>query len=294
MQAREGAMYLEFFGLSEKPFSNTPDMQFFYLGRPHERALESLKYGIREQLGFLLLTGEVGAGKTTLSRALLARLDEGVETALLLHPLLTPEELLKSLAKDFGLTTRAVTQQKLVEALQRFLVGLVEKGKIALVVIDEAQNLSRDALETIRLLSNLETDKNKLLQILLVGQPELLKMLKNHDLRQLDQRITTRAHLEPLSHMEMMRYINFRVSQAQGSGKIFFEPKAYKALYAASRGYPRLINIIADRALMAAYVRESYVIDSAAVKAAISDWKGDAPGSWWERLKGQVWRIACR
>lgn len=285
-------MYLKFFGLNERPFAITPDIQYLYLGKQHEQALDTLMYGINQRLGFSLLTGEVGAGKTTLSRALLARLPGSVATALLVNPLLSVPEMLKAITKDFGIPVRYNSPQKQIDALNRFLLKQAEEGKNALVVVDEAQNLSMEALESLRMLTNLETDKTKLLQILLVGQPELLKRLRSHELRQLDQRITTRYHLVALSQVEMMRYLNHRICIAGGGGKVFFDPKAYKLIYSETKGYPRLINLLCDRALMAAYVRESYVVDRPAVKAAIADWKGRNIASPWQSLRRLIFREA--
>jgi len=274
-------MYLKFFGLTDRPFSITPDVEYLYLGRQHEQALDTIMYGIKERLGFSMLTGEVGMGKTILSRALLSRLDKRFETALLINPLLSVSELLKAITEDFGLAVHSRSPQVLIDALNRFLLKLADEERNALVVIDEAQNLSIEALETLRMLTNLETSKTKLLQILLVGQPELLKMVTSHGLRQLEQRITTRYHLMPLTSVEMMRYINHRICVAGGGGKLFFDPAAYKRIYSETKGYPRVINILCDRALMAAYVRGSYVVDRTAVKAAILDWKGcTAPSPW--------------
>ncbi len=282
-------MYLEFFGLSERPFSITPDIAYLYLGKQHEEALATITYGITERLGISLLTGEVGSGKTTLSRALLARLDDSVVTAMLVNPLLSVPELLKMITKDFGIACRFTSPQKQLDALNRFLLHQAKTGGNALLVIDEAQNLSIEALEALRMLTNLETDKQKLLQILLVGQPELLKKIGTNELRQLEQRITTRYHLRPLSQVEMMRYINHRICIAGGGGKVFFDPKAYRTLFKQTKGYPRLINLLCDRALMAAYLREQYVIDHDAVRAAIADWKGQsAPTSRWGVLKRLV------
>ena len=281
-------MYLKFFGLTERPFAITPDIQYLYLGKQHEQALDTIMYGLNQRLGFLLLTGEVGAGKTTLSRALLSRLDPSVSTALLVNPLLSVPELLKSITKDFGIAVRINSPQKQIDALNKFLLKLAGEGKNALVVVDEAQNLSLEALEALRMLTNLETAKTKLIQILLVGQPELLKRLRSHELRQLDQRITTRYHLVPLTLVEMMRYINHRICIAGGGGKVFFDPKAYKILYSETKGYPRLINLLCDRALMASFVRESYVVDRTAVKAAISDWKGRQAASPWQFIRRLV------
>ncbi|MFH0799345.1 MAG: AAA family ATPase [Pseudomonadota bacterium] len=281
-------MYLKFFGLNERPFSITPDIQYLYLGKQHERALDMLMYGVKERMGFLLLTGEVGAGKTTLSRALLSRLDSSIATALLVNPLLSVPELLKAITKDFGIPVRYNSPQKQIDALNRFLIKIAAENRNALVVVDEAQNLSNESLEALRMLTNLETDKKKLLQILLVGQPELQKRLSTHELRQLDQRITTRCHLMPLTMIEMMRYINHRISIAGGSGKIFFESKAYKLIYVETRGYPRLINLLCDRALMSAFVRESYIVDRQAMKAAIADWKGRRVSSPWQFFRRLV------
>lgn len=281
-------MYLKFFGLNERPFAITPDIQYLYLGKQHEQALDTLMYGINQRLGFTLLTGEVGTGKTILSRALLARLDKSVATALLINPLLSVPELLKAINKDFGISIRYNSPQKQIDALNKFLLGLAEKGRNALVVIDESQNLSIEALETLRMLTNLETEKEKLMQIMLVGQPELLRKLRSHEMRQLNQRVTTRFHLMPLTQVEMMRYINHRICIAGGGGKVFFDPKAYRIIYRESHGYPRLVNLICDRSLMAAYVREAYVVDRDAVNVAIADWKGRHGLSPWHFVKRWV------
>ncbi len=283
-------MYLEFFGFSEKPFSITPDTHFMFLGKQHELALSSITFNIKERSGFSLLTGEVGAGKTTLARSLLERLDDSVKTALIINPLLSVPELLRSITKDFGIPVRVNTPQKNIEALNTFLLKRAENNQNAVVVIDESQDLSTEALETIRLLTNLETEKHKLLQILLVGQPELLSRLARHDMRQLNQRITVRFHLEPLDFTEMMRYINHRICVAGGGGKVFFEPNSYKMIHKTTKGYPRLINILCDRSLMAAYVRGSTVIADDMVRAAITDWKGTKRLSFMDYLKKIVLR----
>lgn len=278
-------MYLEFFGFSEQPFSITPDSHFLFLGKQHELALSSITYNIKERMGFSLLTGEVGAGKTTLARALLGRLDEKVKTSLVINPLLSVTELLRTINKDFGINVRVNSPQKQIEALNGFLLKRAENDQNALVVIDEAQDLTNESLEAVRLLTNLETDKHKLLQILLVGQPELLTRLERHDLRQLNQRITVRFHLEPLDFSEMMRYINHRICTAGGGGKVFFDPKAYRMIHRETKGFPRLINIICDRSLMAAYVRETSIVDMETVSAAIADWKGRRRFSPWQYFR---------
>ena len=281
-------MYLNFFGLSEQPFSITPNTRYLYLGKAHETALSTLTYGISERLGFLLLTGEVGTGKTTLIRALLEKLDEGVHTALIINPLLSVPELLCAITKDFRLATRSSSPKSQIDALNGFLLKINRKGENAVLVIDEAQNLSHEALEAIRLLTNLETDQHKLLQIILVGQPELGKKLGDHRLRQLNQRITARAHLEAFDMLEMMRYINHRICIADGGGKVFFDPNAYRLIHKETTGYPRLINLVCHRALMATYVREAPIVDRAAVQHAVADWKGRRVNSGWGWLRRLV------
>jgi len=282
-------MYLDFFGLSEQPFAITPNTRYLYLGKSHESALETLKYGINERLGFLLLTGEVGTGKTTLVRALLERLDKKVHTALLVNPLMSVPELLCSITKDFGIKAEGNSPQQQIDSLNTFLLEVNEKDENAVLIIDEAQNLSFESLEAIRLLTNLETDQHKLLQILLVGQPELNKKLNDHRMRQLQQRITTHANLESFDMVEMMRYINHRVCVANGGGKVFFDPKAYHDIFKVTKGYPRLVNLVCHRALMATYVREAAIVDRPAVKQAIADWKGSKPRSTWGWLKRLVY-----
>lgn len=288
-------MYLKYFGLNEKPFSLTPDSKFLFLTKQFESALDILDYSIKGRLGFSVLSGEVGTGKTTIAREFLNRLGDTVETALLVNPLMSVPELLKAINKDFGNNIKYISPQRQLESLSKYLIKLYEGGKNAVVMIDEAQNLSVEALEMIRMLSNIETDKAKLLQIILVGQPELMKKLESYELRQLNQRITTRTILVPLNFIETLRYINHRIVLAGGQNKIFFDPKSYKIIFRASRGFPRLINIICDRALVAAYLADTSTVTCKLIRQAINDLQGGVRKPAWKTpiitLKKMVWNF---
>lgn len=264
-------MYERFFFLKEKPFHITPDPRFLYLGRKHGEAMELLSYGIRERKGFLLLTGEVGTGKTTLCRALLDKLPERTESALILNPMLSDADLLSTIVHDFGLSPAAATPAAHIELLNSFLLELNASGGNAAVIIDEAQNLNRSALEMVRLLSNLETEREKLLQIVLVGQPELREKLKMSQLRQLNQRVIIRYHLDPLDLGETAAYIKNRLDIAGSTGSVEFTADALRAVHRGSGGIPRMINIISDRALTAAYISERRVIDKKVLGMALSE-----------------------
>lgn len=264
-------VYEKFFYLKENPFNITPDPRFLYLSKKHQEALDLLFFGVTERKGFLMLSGEVGTGKTTISRALLDRLNSKVRSALMLNPLLSDIELLMAINEDFGLKAGSPSLKEQLDVLNSFLVELSRHGGNAVVIIDEAQNLSPKALEMIRLLSNLETEKMKLLQIVLVGQPELRDKLKLPELRQLNQRIVVRYHLGSLNFEETKAYIFKRLAIAGGKGNIKFAVAALKSIYEASSGIPRLINIICDRALTAAFVAETRVIDSEIEKKAIDE-----------------------
>ncbi|MBI4237905.1 MAG: AAA family ATPase [Deltaproteobacteria bacterium] len=282
-------MYLAYFGLQEPPFRITPDTKFLFLTQQYESALDSLAYAIQERMGFLVLTGEVGTGKTLLTRQLLARLEPDVASALLVNPLLSVPELLTAINRDFGLAVRVYSPQRLIESLNKFLLTLQKSGRTALVVVDESQNLSIEALEMVRMLSNLETENAKLLQILLVGQPELERKLMSHELRQLRQRIGVHVRLEPLPFLQMVRYITHRITLAGGQGRVYFEPGAYRSIYRLTHGYPRLINVLCDRALTAAYTLDTPILTKRVVRHAYYDLRPRRPlAPVWQFWRRQV------
>jgi general secretion pathway protein A len=267
-------LYLQFFGLSEAPFAITPDPAFVYLSPEHRDALAHLLYGVGQggAGGFVQLTGEVGTGKTTMCRCLLEQLPENTQVALVLNPLLTPGELLATICEELGISIDGIAESSkaLVDALNAHLLRQHGKGRRVVVMIDEAQNLSPEALEQVRLLTNLETPKEKLLQMVLLGQPELRQLLQRSDLRQLAQRITARYHLKPLNQEETRAYVRHRMMVA-GAQRSPFTRSALRALYQRSGGVPRLINIIADRALAGAYARESSRVNARLVQAAANE-----------------------
>jgi general secretion pathway protein A len=261
-------MYESFFGLRELPFSLTPDPRFLWLSETHEEGLAALYYGITRRKGFILLTGEVGAGKTTLLRAVLERVPPDTETALVLNTAdLSPLDLLKLIAAEYGLPVTAQSKAEYLIALNRFLIQRLERGLNTVLVIDEAQNLGLEALEEIRLLSNLETDTQKLLQIVLTGQPELLGRLADPRLRQLRQRIAIEHHVEFLREDEVGTYLRYRIEQAGGKYEETFEPGLEATFYAISRGCPRLISLLAERSLLAAYSKQCKPVSRSIVEA---------------------------
>jgi general secretion pathway protein A len=270
-------MYASFFGLNEKPFSITPDPRYLYLGRRHAEALAHLLYGITESGGFIQLTGEVGTGKTTVVRSLLEQLPAHAEVALVLNPRLSPDEFLLAICEELHIEVPAGAGQKVVvDALNHRLLEAHAAGRRVVLIVDEAQNLSTDVLEQIRLLTNLETAKQKLLQIILIGQPELRDVLARSDLRQLAQRITGRYHLEPLEADEMRAYLRHRLEVA-GSRAEIFSAGAVRALHQSSGGIPRLVNVIADRALLGAWSQEESVVSTKMARKAASEVFGDRP-----------------
>lgn len=262
-------MYESFYELKEKPFSLTPDPKFLYLSECHRVALEHLIYGVTQREGFLLVTGEVGTGKTTISRALLGKLDQKTKVALIFNPQVSEEELLANIVSEFGIKFLKDDRKNLIDSLNQFLLQQLASGFSSVLIIDEAQGLSFSVMEQIRMLSNLETEKEKLLQIILIGQIELQSRLELPILKQLNQRISVRYNLEPLTKIETRRYIEHRLMVAGSNGSIFFSNRAISTIYKHSRGIPRLANLIADRCLLGGYAIQTTKITHRIVKEAI-------------------------
>jgi general secretion pathway protein A len=256
-------VYLDYYGLTEAPFDITPNPRFLFYSAKHREAYNHLLYGLRERKGFIQLTGEVGAGKTTLCRAMLEQLDDQFSTALILNPIMTAQELVKAVANEYGLPVNGLD-----------LLQQVERGKETVLIIDEAQDLTDELLEQVRLLSNLETDNRKLLQIILLGQPELRDRLNNPRLRQLRQRITVRYHLMPLSRYEVNQYVQHRLHVSGGNGTPFFTRPALWRVYHYTQGIPRLVNAVCDKALLAGFVQQEERIDYRLVNRAIRELEG--------------------
>jgi general secretion pathway protein A len=267
-------MYLNYFGFKEAPFNMTPDPRFLFYSQHHREAFDHIVYGIEKRKGFIELTGEVGAGKTTICRAVLARLSPKIKTALVLNPTLTETQLLRAILNDFGLEVKRRDRLAYIETLNRFLLDQLNRGNNVALIVDEAQDLIPGVLEQIRLLSNLETDQNKLLQIVLCGQPELKQRLAAPDLRQLRQRITVRCHLYPLNAEELRQYIDFRLTIAGWQGGELFHSDSIQTIHQYAQGTPRLVNALCDVALLAGYVAGSRQIDGACVKKAIQHLEG--------------------
>jgi general secretion pathway protein A len=270
-------MHEEYFGFSEKPFSLTPDPKYLYKSASHANAFELLQYAIRRREGFIVVTGDIGTGKTTLCRAVLEQLDRKTFTALVLNPFISEEDLLRLILQDFGVVSReemrrgrlaGVSKQDLIDTLNEFLLSLLPLKAGALLIIDEAQNLPRQVLEQIRMLSNLETDTEKLLQIVLVGQLNLKDLLRSPELRQLDQRVSIRYELKPLTREETSAYIAHRLTIAGGSSLVSFAPRALDRIHQHSSGIPRLINVLCDRALHGGYSAQTNRITPQIVNAA--------------------------
>ncbi len=268
-------MYLKFYELNLPPFDLTPNPRFLFNSPKHREAINHLLYGIRERKGFVQLTGEVGAGKTTLCRALLEQLDSRFATALLLTPVLDANELMKSIAAEFGLNAKGLDRLETLALINDFLIRQAQQGRDCVLIIDEAQNFSDDLLEQVRQLSNVETDDRKLLQIVLIGQPELRQRLNNPRLKQLRQRITVRYHLTALDRFETKQYIRHRLQLAGANGKPGFTGPALWRVFRYSSGVPRLINAVCDKALLAGFVKQSRRINFSMIGRAIRELEGN-------------------
>lgn len=267
-------MYEAFYGLREKPFNLTPDPKFLFLSEKHKEAFAHLLYGIKNRSGFVMLSGEIGTGKTTICRNLLNNLDTHTEVAFIFNPPLNPLELLKRINGEFGIDNSADTVLELTDRLNQHLLEAAAAGRSCVLIIDEAQNLAPTVLEQIRLLSNLETATEKLLQIILIGQPELADKLALHELRQLNQRITARYHLKELDQRETQQYIGYRLHVAGGRRRVQFDKAAAKIIFKKSGGTPRVINALSDRCLLIGYTNETHTITAGIARQAVREIRG--------------------
>lgn len=269
-------MYTSYFGLKENPFNLTPDPRYLFLSDHHKEALDHLLYGINERKGFIVITGGIGTGKTTLCRALLNKLDNNTKSALILNSFLSDTELLATINQEFGIGTvsSSASRKQCSDSLNKFLLENFSSGGNAVLLIDEAQNLSHKVLEQIRMLSNLETEREKLLQIVFVGQPELNEILAAPALRQLSERIMVRYVLRALDQEDVQGYIEHRLAMGGAQGRVRFADGSIKAVYEYSRGNPRRINAVCDRSLLVGYARDELVIGKGTVLKAIDDIKG--------------------
>ncbi len=265
-------MYCNFYGLKERPFNVTSDPAFFFLSNKHKEALSHLLYGVSQRKGIIVLTGEIGTGKTTLCRFFLNQLSNNVKTAFILNPHFSETQLLEAIVKDFGLKPKNNSRLSLIWELNKFLLSQSESGFNIVLIIDEAQNLKPALLEQVRLLSNLETEKDKLLQVILVGQPELNDKLNLYDLRQLRQRVMVRFHITPLEQQEIRDYIKHRLNIAGAAeDRIHFKDESIELIAKFSRGTPRLINMLCDRALLAGFVAETNVIEAGIIQKCFEE-----------------------
>lgn len=267
-------MYLEYYNLQEQPFNITPDPRFLYFSAQHQEAFNHLLFGIHQRKGFIVLTGEVGAGKTTVCRKLLEELEPRYRTALILNPCLDTDLLLRAICDELGLTVAAPDRLSCLQTLNRFVLEEIQAGRDVVLIIDEAQDLSVELLEQVRLLSNLETDHQKLIQIVLMGQPELRDKLALPELRQLRQRITVRYHLGPLDAEQTAEYIHHRLTLAGACGIPRFDRAAIRRIHRYSGGIPRLINAVCDKALLAGFVMQTGLITKKLVQLAIEELEG--------------------
>ncbi len=273
-------MYRKFYGFKDKPFEITPDPSFVYLSEAHREGLSYLKYAIQERKGFSVIVGEAGTGKTTLVHKLLSNLDGDVRTCYIFNPMIEKADFLNYICHDLGIPTGDLkTRGQSLSALHNFLLNCFTRNEKVFLIVDEAQSLSSDLLHEVRLLTNLETAKYKLLHVVLLGQPELNDILSKSEFRPLKQRITVRYNLRPLTLPEVREYINFRLKRAGSRNLILFDKTAVKAIYKYSRGIPRLINILCDNALLTGFSEDKNRIDKTLIQKTIRDVDGTFPSS---------------
>ncbi len=283
-------MYCDHFGFSEKPFTITPNPQFVFLSGIHREAYARLLYGVDSHAGFIALTGEVGTGKTTMLRTLLTQLDPDTYTsALIFNPCMSAEQLLAGICREFGVAAAEQSRSGYLDALYAFLIEQNSAGRTVVLVIDEAQNLEPDVLEQVRMISNLETERDKLIQIILAGQPELNDVLRRHDLRQLNQRITVRCGLTPMKLEDTASYINHRLKISGSRLPEIFPRAAVRRIYRFSHGIPRLINVACDRALVMAWTRESCSVSPSIAAEVIAELQQvDEHEGLWSRISRRL------
>lgn len=267
-------VYKSFFEFKENPFSITPDSSFFFPSEQHKSALDTLLYAVKQRKGFVVITGPVGSGKTTVTRALLKNMDDHVQTAVITNSYLSPKGMLTMLLEDLGVPYKDGSKEKLLIQLNKYLVQQVLEGYNVVLLIDEAQNLSPACLEEVRMLSNLETEKEKLIQVVLVGQPELRKKLSMSGLEQLRQRIAVHYHLTALNYEDTKRYILHRLQAVASNGadiRGYFAEDAYPAIYEYAHGIPRIVNVLCDHALLTAFVKDSKTVTAEMIEEAIDE-----------------------
>ena len=267
-------MYTKFFGFKSKPFEITPDPKFLFLSESHKEALAHLTYAVRERKGFTVITGEVGTGKTTLVQSLLSRLDGNAKTAYIFNPKLSSTDLLHSICEDFGMKSQKRSKGQYISQLHKFLLDCYARNENVVLIIDEAHTLDPKLLEEVRLLTNLETPKSKLLQVILIGQPELNDILEDPQFRQLKQRVSLRYHVQPLSKEDTQKYIKRRLRIAGAFDDNVFTLKAFNKIYSYTKGLPRLINIVCDNALLTGYATDQKVIGYKVIRDVISNLEG--------------------
>ena len=267
-------MYNNFYGFRELPFNQTPDSSFFFPSEKHKTALDALVYAIKQRKGFVVVTGEIGSGKTTVSRTLLKKLGSDIRSAVITNTFLTPKGILTLILEDLGVAYQSGSKDRLLVQLNNFLIEQARQNQDIVLLIDEAQNLSPQCLEEVRMLSNLETEKDKLLQIILIGQPELRRKLEMTRLEQFRQRISIHYHLEALNFDETKRYILHRLNHAKTNGRdmsSIFEPETFKLIYQFSHGLPRLVNKLCDHALFTGFVADRSSISASMIDEAINE-----------------------